>query len=74
MMNIPCLRVGLSAALMYAFGPERGKRRRTRLRDNEIEVTADQGRMRSLPAKLKSVLVASKYGDVVMIFPEGEIH
>ena len=29
---------------------------------------------RSLPEKLRGVLVALKHGDVVMIFPEGEIH
>jgi 1-acyl-sn-glycerol-3-phosphate acyltransferase len=29
---------------------------------------------RSLPEKLRGVLVALKHGDVVLIFPEGEIH
>ena len=29
---------------------------------------------RSLPEKLRGVLVALKHGDIVMIFPEGEIH
>lgn len=29
---------------------------------------------RSLPEKLRGLLVALKHGDVVMIFPEGEIH
>ena len=33
----------------------------------------DQGE-RSLPEKLRGLLVALKHGDVVMIFPEGEIH
>lgn len=33
----------------------------------------DQGD-RSLPEKLRGLLVALKHGDVVMIFPEGEIH
>jgi 1-acyl-sn-glycerol-3-phosphate acyltransferase len=39
-----------------------------------IQLPPPDGDERSLPEKLRGVLVALKHGDVVMIFPEGEIH
>lgn len=39
-----------------------------------IELPPEDGDDRSLAEKLRGVLVALKHGDVVMIFPEGEIH
>jgi 1-acyl-sn-glycerol-3-phosphate acyltransferase len=39
-----------------------------------IELPPEDRDDRSLPEKLRGLLVALKHGDVVMIFPEGEIH
>ncbi len=39
-----------------------------------IELPPEDRDDRSLPEKLRALLVALKHGDVVMIFPEGEIH
>jgi 1-acyl-sn-glycerol-3-phosphate acyltransferase len=39
-----------------------------------IKLPAKDPDDRSLPEKLRGVLVALKHGDVVMIFPEGKIH
>ena len=39
-----------------------------------IELPPEEQSDRSLPEKLRGFLVALKHGDVVMIFPEGEIH
>ena len=39
-----------------------------------IELPPEDQDDRSLPEKLRGLLVALKHGDVVMIFPEGEIH
>ena len=39
-----------------------------------IELPPEEREDRSLPEKLRGLLVALKHGDVVMIFPEGEIH
>lgn len=39
-----------------------------------IELPPEDRNDRSLPEKLRRLLVALKHGDVVMIFPEGEIH
>ena len=39
-----------------------------------IQLPPEQQSDRSLPEKLRGLLVALKHGDVVMIFPEGEIH
>jgi 1-acyl-sn-glycerol-3-phosphate acyltransferase len=39
-----------------------------------IELPPEDQVDRSLPEKLRGLLVALKHGDAVMIFPEGEIH
>ena len=39
-----------------------------------IELPPEDRDDRSLPEKLRGLLVALKHGDVVMIFPEGKIH
>jgi 1-acyl-sn-glycerol-3-phosphate acyltransferase len=39
-----------------------------------IELPPEDQSDRSLPEKLRGLLVALKHGDVVMVFPEGEIH
>jgi 1-acyl-sn-glycerol-3-phosphate acyltransferase len=39
-----------------------------------VELPPEDRSDRSLPEKLRGLLVALKHGDVVMIFPEGEIH
>lgn len=39
-----------------------------------IELPPEDRDDRSLPEKLRGLLVALKHGEVVMIFPEGEIH
>jgi len=39
-----------------------------------IELPPEDREDRTLPEKLRGLLVALKHGDVVMIFPEGEIH
>src|SRR6266550_1210070 len=39
-----------------------------------IELPPEARDDRSLPEKLRGLLVALKHGDVVMIFPEGEVH
>ena len=39
-----------------------------------IQLPPEDESERSLPEKLRGLLVALKHGDVVMIFPEGEIH
>jgi 1-acyl-sn-glycerol-3-phosphate acyltransferase len=39
-----------------------------------IELPPEDQDDKSLPEKLRGLLVALKHGDVVMIFPEGEIH
>jgi 1-acyl-sn-glycerol-3-phosphate acyltransferase len=39
-----------------------------------IELPPEDQDDRSLPEKLRGLLVALKHGDAVMIFPEGEIH
>jgi 1-acyl-sn-glycerol-3-phosphate acyltransferase len=39
-----------------------------------IKLPPEEQESRDLPEKLRGVLVALKHGDVVMIFPEGEIH
>jgi 1-acyl-sn-glycerol-3-phosphate acyltransferase len=39
-----------------------------------IKLPPEEHKSRDLPEKLRGMLVALKHGDVVMIFPEGEIH
>jgi 1-acyl-sn-glycerol-3-phosphate acyltransferase len=39
-----------------------------------IELPPEESDDRSLPEKVRGLLVALRHGDVVMIFPEGEIH
>jgi 1-acyl-sn-glycerol-3-phosphate acyltransferase len=39
-----------------------------------IELPPEDRNERSLPEKLRGLLVALKHGEVVMIFPEGEVH
>ena len=39
-----------------------------------IQLPPEDQSERTLPEKLRGLLVALKHGDVVMIFPEGEIH
>jgi 1-acyl-sn-glycerol-3-phosphate acyltransferase len=39
-----------------------------------IKLPPEEQESRDLPEKLRGMLVALKHGDVVMIFPEGEIH
>jgi 1-acyl-sn-glycerol-3-phosphate acyltransferase len=39
-----------------------------------VELPPEDRSERSLPEKLRGLLVALKHGDVVMIFPEGQIH
>lgn len=70
--------VGVGAALMYLFDPEKGKRRRALLRDKFVHVTHSAGekldvksrdaanRVQGLVARTKSLLTSERVPDTVV--------